>query len=86
MLPSCTDGWVLPALPQVETVAGVLQTADAIGCEALRKDCLNFLVDNTEQVERTPGFKRLVEKKPTIMMDFVKLIAPRVKKPRIGGC
>ena len=77
---------MLPALPQVETVASVLQTADAIGCEALRKDCLNFLVDNTEQVERTPGFKRLVEKKPTIMMDFVKLIAPRVKKPRIGGC
>ena len=77
---------MLPALPQVETVAGVLQTADAIGCEALRKDCLNFLVDNTEQVERTPGFERLVEKNPTIIKDFLKLIAPRVKKPRIGGC
>ena len=74
---------MLPALPQVETVASVLQTADAIGCEALRKDCLNFLVDNTEQVERTPGFKRLVEKEPTIMMDFVELIAIRLKKPRI---
>ena len=49
----------------------------------LRKDCLNFLVDNTEQVQKTPGFKRLVEKEPTIMMDFVELIAPRVKKPRI---
>ena len=76
---------MLPALPQVETVAGVFQTADAFGCEALRKDCLNFLVDNTEQVERIPGFMMLAEKKPTIMMDFVKLIAPRVKKPRIGG-
>ena len=73
-------------MPQVETVAGVLETADAIGCEALRRECLNFLMDNTEQVQRTPGFKRLVEKKPTIMMDFVELIASRVKKPRIGGC
>ena len=77
---------MLPALPEVETVAGVLQTADAIGCEALRKDCLNFLVDNTEQVERTPGFERLVEKNRTIIKDFLKLIVPRVKKPRIGGC
>ena len=51
----------------------------------LRKDCLNFLVDNTEQVQKTPGFKRLVEKEPTIMMDFVELIASRLKKPRIGG-
>ena len=70
---------------QVETVSDVLQTAHAIGCAALRKDCLNFLVDNTEQVQKTPGFKRLVEKKPTIMMDFVELIASRLKKPRIGG-
>ena len=76
---------MLPALRQVETVASVLQTADAIGCEALRKDCLNFLVDNIEQVERTPGFERLVEKKPTIMKEIVRLIAPRVKKQRTGG-
>ena len=66
---------MLPALRQVETVASVLQTADAIGCEALGKDCLNFLVDNIEEVERTPGFERLVER----------LIAPRVKKQRTGG-
>ena len=77
---------MLPALRQVETVASVLQTADAIGCEALRKDCLSFLVDNTEEVERIPGFERLVEKKLTIMVDFLKLIVPMVKKRRIGGC
>ena len=76
---------MLPALPQVETVLDVLQNADAIGCAALRRECLNVLMDNTEQVQRTPGFKRLVEKKPTIMMDFVELIASRLKKPRIGG-
>ena len=74
---------MLPALSKVETVSDVLQTADAIGCAALRKDCLNILVDNTEQVQRTPGFRRLVEKEPAIMMDFVELIARRVKKPRI---
>ena len=71
-------------LPEVETVSDVLQAADAIGCAALRKDCLKFLVGNTEQVQKTPGFKRLVEKAPNIMMDFVELIASRVKKPRIG--
>ena len=76
---------MLPLLRQVETVSDVLQTADAIGCAALRKDCLNFLVDNTEQVQKTPGFKRLVEKEPTIMMDFVELVAHRLKKPRIDG-
>ena len=76
---------MLPLLREVETVSDVLQAADAIGCAALRKDCLKFLVDNTEQVQKTPGFKRLVEKKPTIMMDFVELIASRLKKPRIGG-
>ena len=52
----------------------------------LREDCINFLVDNTEQVQKTPGFERLVEKNPTIIKDFLKLIVPRVKKPRIGGC
>ena len=76
---------MLPLLREVETVSDVLQTADAIGCAALRKDCLKFLVDNTEQVQKTPGFKRLVEKAPNIMMDFVELIASRLKKPRIGG-
>ena len=40
---------------------------------------------NAEQVQKTPEFKRLVEKEPTIMMDFVGLIAPRLKKPKIGG-
>ena len=76
---------MLPLLREVETVSDVLQTADAIGCAALRKDCLHFLVDNTEQVQSTPGFKRLVREEPTIMMDFVGLIAPRLKKPKIGG-
>ena len=74
---------MLPALHQVETVSDLLQTAHAIGCAALRKDCLNFLVGNAEQVQKTPGFKRLVEKEPTIMMDFVELVAHRLKKPRI---
>ena len=77
---------MLSTLPQIETVAGVFETADAIGCEALRKDCVNFLVKNTEQVQRTPGFKRLVEKKPAIMMDLMNLNGSRVKKRRIGGC
>ena len=76
---------MLPALHQVETVSDLLQTAHVIGCAALRKDCLNFLVDNAEQVQKTAGFKRLVEKEPTIMMDFMGLIAPRLKKPKIGG-
>ena len=70
---------------QVETVSDVLQTAHAIGCAALRKDCLNFLVDNTEQVQKTPGFKRLVEKAPNLVLDFVELIGPKLKKRRIGG-
>ena len=51
----------------------------------LRKDCLNFLVDNTEQVQKTPGFKRLVEKAPNLVLDFVELIGPKLKKRRIGG-
>ena len=75
----------MPALPKVETVSGLLQTADAIGCAALRKDCLKFLVDNTEQVQRTPGFKRLVETAPNLVLDFVELIGPKLKKRRIGG-
>ena len=69
---------------QVETVSDVLQTAHAIGCAALRKDCLNFSVGNAEQVQKTAGFKRLVEE-PTIMMDFMGLIAPRLKKAKTGG-
>ena len=76
---------MLPALPQVETVSDVLENADAIGCAALRKDCLKFLVGNTEQVQKTPGFKRLVEKAPNIVLDFVELIGPKLKKRRIGG-
>ena len=76
---------MLPALPKVETVSDVLQTADAIGCAALRKDCLHFLVDNTEQVQSTPGFKRLVREEPTIMTDFVELVAHRLKKARSEG-
>ena len=42
-------------------------------------------MDNAEQVQKTAGFKRLVEEEPTIMMDFMGLIAPRLKKPKIGG-
>ena len=76
---------MLPLLRQVETVSDVLQTADAIGCEALRKDCLKFLVDNTEQVQKTPGFKRLVEKAPNLVLDFLEIIGPKLKKGRIGG-
>ena len=76
---------MLPLLREVETVSDVLQAADAIGCAALRKDCLKFLVDNTEQVQKTPGFKRLVEKAPNIVLDFVGLIGNKLKKRRIGG-
>ena len=76
---------MLPTLRQVETASDLLQTADAIGCAALRKDCLKFLVDNTEQVQKTPGFKRLVEKAPNLVLDFVELIGPKLKKRRIGG-
>ena len=76
---------MLPLLRQVETVSDVLQTADAIGCAALRKDCLKFLVDNTEQVQKTPGFKRLVETAPNLVLDFVELIGRNLKKCRIAG-
>ena len=76
---------MLPSLHQVETVSELLQTAHIIGCAALRTDCLNFLVDNAEQVQKTAGFKRLVEQEPTIMMDFMGLIAPRLKKSKSGG-
>ena len=76
---------MLPLLREVETVSDVLQAADAIGCAALRKDCLKFLVDNTEQVQKTPGFKRLVEKAPNLVLEFVELIGPKLKKRRIGG-
>ena len=70
---------------EVDTVSDVLLTADAIGCAALRNDCLKFLVDNTEQVQKTPGFKRLVETAPNLVLDFVELIGPKLKKRRIGG-
>ena len=76
---------MLPLLRQVETVSDVLQTADAIGCAALRKDCLKFLVDNTEQVQKTAGFKRLVETAPNLVLDFVQLIGPKLKKCKIAG-
>ena len=76
---------MLPSLHQVETVSELLQTAHINGCAARRTDCLNFLVDNAEQVQKTAGFKRLVEEEPTIMMDFMGLIAPRLKKLKTGG-
>ena len=76
---------MLPALHQVETVSDLLQTAHVIGCAALRTDCLNFLVDNAEQVQKTAGFKRLVESEPNIMMEVMELIAPRLKKAKTGG-
>ena len=85
---------MLSALPQVDTVSDMLQTADRFGCAALRKDCLNFVVEHTEQVHRTAGFRMLVKNKPEIMMDLVALMAQaqeqrteggahRLKKPRI---
>ena len=76
---------MLPALHQVETVSDLLQTAHVIGCAALRKDCLNFLVGDAEQVQKTAGFKRLVEQEPNIMMEVMELIAPRLKKAKTGG-
>ena len=76
---------MLPSLHQVETVSELLQTAHGIGCAAFRTDCLNFLVDNAEQVQKTAGFKRLVESEPNIMMEVMELIAPRLKKAKTGG-
>ena len=86
--------WVLSEVPQVDTVSDMLQTADKVGCAALRKECLNFMVEHTEQVHRTAGFRMLVKNKPEIMMDLVALMAQaqeqrtdggahRLKKPRI---
>ena len=85
---------MLSALPQVDTVSDMLQTAESIGCAALRKHCLDFVVEHTEQVHRTAGFRMLVKNKPEIMMDLVALMAQaqeqrtdggvhRLKKPRI---
>ena len=76
---------MLPALPKVETASDVLQTADAIGCAALRKDCLNFVVEHTEQVHRTAGFRMLVQNKPEIMMDLVALMAQAQERRTEGG-
>ena len=44
-----------------------------------------FLVDNVDQVQKTAGFKRLVEEEPTIIRDVMGLIAPRLKKSKSGG-
>ena len=85
---------MLSALPQVDTVSDMLQTAESTGCAALRKDCLNFVVEHTEQVHKTAGFRMLVKNKPEIMMDLVALMVQaqeqrieegvhRLKKPRI---
>ena len=75
---------MLPSLHQVETVSELLQTAHINGCPARRRDCLNFLVDNAEQVQKTAGFKRLVEQEPNIVMEVMGLIAPRLKKAKTG--
>ena len=94
MLATRTEDWVLSALPQVDTVSDMLQTADRFGCAALRKDCLNYVVEHTEEVHRTAGFRMLVTSKAEIMMDLVALMAQaqeqrtdggvhRLKKPRI---
>ena len=47
MLATRIEEWVLSALLQVDTVSDMLQTADRFGCAALRKDCLNYVVEHT---------------------------------------
>ena len=42
-------------------------------------------MDNAEQVQKTAGFKRLVESEPNIMMEVMELIASRLKKAKTGG-
>ena len=76
---------MLSALPQVDTVSDMLQTAETIGCAALRKDCLNFVVEHTEQVHRTAGFRMLVSNKPEIMMDLVALMAQAQERRTVRG-
>lgn len=77
--------WALAGRLTTDIVPERLELADLIQCEAFKAKCMEFMWQNMAEVQETPAYGRLVERRPSLLKELIaSVVPPRAKRTRTG--
>lgn len=66
----------------VETVSERLELADLIGCAVFKEQCLEYMRQQMPEIQESPSYERLVERRPALLRDVIAAMAGPPPKRR----